>query len=203
MIDYAVSMHASKDHRSRKERSAERRVELLSVGKRVFASRPYDAVSTEDLASEAGISVGLLYHYFGDKRGFYVATLRTAADELLAVVDFRGASLIEGAASLFERFMDFVERHPAMFRGILRGGVGADAEVYAIAAAVRQTVIERVLRAAGRAGARSPEEQLAMHAWLGSVEAAALFFIDGGASRDAVIQLLTSTLPPFLFAELA
>lgn len=199
---YAVFMQPTRAPQSRKTRSADRRAELIAVGKRVFASRPYDAVATEDLAAEAGISVGLLYHYFGDKRGFYLATLRSAADQMLLEVDFHGATLVEGAAPLLERFMDFVELHPAMFRGILRGGVGADAEVYALAATVRQTFIDRILRAAGCAKV-SPERLLAMHAWLGSAEAAALYFIDGGADREAVVNLLASTLPPFLFEELA
>ncbi|HND32718.1 MAG TPA: TetR family transcriptional regulator, partial [Myxococcota bacterium] len=33
-----------------------RRAQLLSVGKKIFSSRSYDAVSTEEIAAEAGIS---------------------------------------------------------------------------------------------------------------------------------------------------
>src|SRR5215469_2622841 len=62
----------------------ERRRQLVSLGLELFSTRAYDAVSIDELAREAGISKGLLYHYFPTKRDFYVATVREAAQQLLS-----------------------------------------------------------------------------------------------------------------------
>src|SRR5919199_2218344 len=48
----------------------ERRAMLLELGLRLFGARGLDEVSVEDIAREAGVSAGLLYHYFGSKREF-------------------------------------------------------------------------------------------------------------------------------------
>jgi AcrR family transcriptional regulator len=50
----------------------------------MFSERSYDEVSIDDLARSAGISKGLLYHYFPTKRDFYVAALNQSSSDLLA-----------------------------------------------------------------------------------------------------------------------
>jgi AcrR family transcriptional regulator len=61
----------------------ERRKQLVALGIELFAERTYDDVSIDELAHAAGISKGLLYHYFPTKRDFYIATVKQAAQELL------------------------------------------------------------------------------------------------------------------------
>src|SRR3569833_2865861 len=60
-----------------------RRALLLLLARKAFSDRSYDEVSIDDLAREAKISKGLLYHYFPTKRDLYVAGLREIADELV------------------------------------------------------------------------------------------------------------------------
>ncbi|HRI06444.1 MAG TPA: helix-turn-helix domain-containing protein, partial [Nannocystaceae bacterium] len=67
----------------------ERRDQLLTLGRRIFAERAYDEVSIDDIAEAAGISKGLLYHYFGSKRGFYVAIVRESASRLVEATAIR------------------------------------------------------------------------------------------------------------------
>src|SRR5438067_1523101 len=62
----------------------ERRTQLVELGLRHFGARAYDDVSIDAIAEAAGISKGLLYHYFPTKRAFYVATIREAASRLVA-----------------------------------------------------------------------------------------------------------------------
>ena len=62
-----------------------RREQLLGLGVRLLATRSLDDLSIETLAEEAGISRGLLYHYFGNKQEFHTAVVRRAADDLFAV----------------------------------------------------------------------------------------------------------------------
>src|SRR4051812_49773818 len=72
---------------SETEVPGERREELLAAGLRLFSDRPYDELGIDDIAAEAGVAKGLLYYYFGSKRGFYVAIVQAAARELGARLD--------------------------------------------------------------------------------------------------------------------
>ncbi|MDN5895962.1 MAG: TetR/AcrR family transcriptional regulator, partial [Nocardioides sp.] len=55
---------------------ASRREQLLDLGVTLLATRSLDEISIEMLAEEAGISRGLLYHYFGNKQDFHEAVVR-------------------------------------------------------------------------------------------------------------------------------
>ena len=58
----------------------ERRSQLLDLGVRLLSTRSLDELSIDLLAEEAGISRGLLYHYFGNKHDFHEAVVRRAQD---------------------------------------------------------------------------------------------------------------------------
>jgi TetR/AcrR family transcriptional regulator, fatty acid metabolism regulator protein len=49
------------------ERTADRRAELLEAAVRVFAEKGFHASRVGDIANEAGVAHGLLYHYFRSK----------------------------------------------------------------------------------------------------------------------------------------
>jgi len=53
----------------------QRRAQLLGLARRAFSDRAYDDVSVDDLARVAGISKGLLYHYFPTKRDLLIKTV--------------------------------------------------------------------------------------------------------------------------------
>lgn len=61
----------------------DRRSQLLALGVAAFAARPYEAVSIDEIATRAGISRGLLFHYFPTKRDFYVAAIEVMAAQML------------------------------------------------------------------------------------------------------------------------
>ncbi len=61
-----------------------RREQLLDLGVRMLATRTLDELSVDVLSEEAGISRGLLFHYFKNKQDFHRAVVQRAADELLA-----------------------------------------------------------------------------------------------------------------------
>jgi AcrR family transcriptional regulator len=172
-----------------------RRAQLLAVGKHIFSSRPYDAVSTEEIAAEAGISIGLLYHYFANKKGFYVATIRMAADELLRAAQFpAGVPLTSAAPTVLGNFVDFVEANAALYQGLMRGGVGADHEVHAILEEVRVTFMTRLLDAA-RVDA-TPALRLEIYGWLGLVEFSALRWLTHReVSREALLERMYTAVP--------
>ena len=78
----------SSSARRRRLAPAERRAELVDVGARLFAAKPYDDVLMEDVAERAGVSRALLYRYFPAKRDLFAAIYQQAADRLLATAVF-------------------------------------------------------------------------------------------------------------------
>lgn len=51
---------------------------ILQTAERLFARDGYDSVSTKQLAAEAGLTIGALYHYFPSKDAVYAAATRHA-----------------------------------------------------------------------------------------------------------------------------
>ena len=54
---------------------AERREQLLGVGRRLFAERGFDAASIEEVAARAGVSKPVVYEHFGGKEGLYAVVV--------------------------------------------------------------------------------------------------------------------------------
>jgi AcrR family transcriptional regulator len=65
---------------------------ILDAAVRVFAQRGYDATPIGDVAKEAGVAYGLVYHYFGSKEAVLDAVFREAWGQLLAAVSHAESS---------------------------------------------------------------------------------------------------------------
>lgn len=55
--------------------SEERRQQIVDAALRVFAREGYMGATNKDIALEAGVTAGLIYHYFADKRALFEAVL--------------------------------------------------------------------------------------------------------------------------------
>ncbi len=174
----------------------ERRAQLLALGLGVFASRPYDEVSMEDLARAAGISKGLVYHYFPTKRHFYVAVLREAARQLLAETEpDESAPPEERLRRGLSGYLAFVEKHARAYGALMRGGVGADKQVAAVIEKTRAEFVERFFSAPELRSAISPRLRLAVRGWIGFVEATALEWLERrDVGREELLDLWTRVL---------
>src|SRR6476659_6416931 len=61
--------------RYRRLSPAERRDQILDAANELFAERGYDEVLVEDIARAAGVTRGLVHHYFGGRKDVYIALL--------------------------------------------------------------------------------------------------------------------------------
>src|SRR6476619_5182442 len=52
-----------------------RREQILDAANALFAERAYDEASIEDIASAAGVTRGLVHHYFGGRKDVYIGLL--------------------------------------------------------------------------------------------------------------------------------
>ena len=70
----------------------ERRRQLVGIGLAMIVETPIQDLSMDDIATEAGISRGLLFHYFPTKTDFYLACIAAAGRRILRTTG-RWASL--------------------------------------------------------------------------------------------------------------
>ena len=53
----------------------ERREQLITVGRKLFADKGFEATSVEEVASRANVSKPVVYEHFGGKEGLYAVVV--------------------------------------------------------------------------------------------------------------------------------
>jgi len=173
----------------------ERREQLLELGLRLFGSKPYDEISIEEIAQLAGMSKGLLYHYFPSKRDFYVACLRAASAQLRRLMrPDPGLPAGEQVRSSLSVYLDHVQANLPKIQAFVQGGIGSDPEVLEVTEGTRRAVWEFML-----AGLRATDDErllrFAVRSWVRFVEAIALDWAEsGGVAKEAVIDVCVAVL---------
>jgi AcrR family transcriptional regulator len=74
----------------RQRQAAARREQILKTALKLFAAQGFDATSTRQIAKEAGIAEGLIFHYFPTKASLLTALLenrRSFRSELRAILN--------------------------------------------------------------------------------------------------------------------
>lgn len=172
----------------------ERRRQLLEVGGRIFARRRYDEVSMSAIAAAAGISKGLLYHYFTNKQELYRATLEDAAQELAVAIE-PDTSLppAERVRASVDSYLDWIEAHEVGYVRLIEN-MGSVAEVRDLANRVRE---DTAVVIATQAGQGDPPRSLVTAAlgWLWFMDGVCLDWLARRhMARDQVRDLLTAAL---------
>ncbi len=102
---------------------AQRRQQLLDVGREVFAGRGYDGTSIEELAARAEVSKPVVYEHFGGKEGLYAVVvdreMRLLLERFESALSSGGQprELLERAALVL---LDYIEEETDGFRVLTR-----------------------------------------------------------------------------------
>ncbi|KAA0023710.1 helix-turn-helix transcriptional regulator [Antrihabitans cavernicola] len=165
---------------------------------RMFGERPYAAVSTTDLAKEAGVARGLINHYFGTKRDLYLAVVEKVA----MVPDVErsetpSGSTAERAAIAVDWLLGVVDQLGRTWVAVMGAeGIGDDPEVARILDDADDAAAERVLDIVGVTGGDHRAELRAMvRAYGGMAKSAGREWVTREAlTREQVRMLLTDSL---------
>ena len=182
----------------------QRRSQLLDLGVRLLATRSLDELSIDLLAEEAGISRGLLYHYFGNKHAFHEAVVRRAADDLIAQTappaegDAMTRMLVSMAA-----YLDYVVANYEGYLSLVKGAAGGNDTLREIYEEARFVLTDRIFLedAAGELIADTPLNRLIVRGWAAMTEEIALTWAastDPEISRDDVLAVIAGSLPPLV-----
>lgn len=134
---------------------------LLEAAVRVFARRGFHAARVGDIAEEAGVAHGLLYHYFSSKEEVLETIFReTWADLLAAVRDVEesGEPAQEQLRQVAAILLRSWRRDPDLVRVLVRG-VARSSELDRRVGDVGDAfaAIERIVRRGQEAGELRPE----------------------------------------------
>ncbi|MDQ0936467.1 TetR/AcrR family transcriptional regulator [Streptomyces turgidiscabies] len=196
-------MAAKEGERTRRRLSTgERREQLLSVGARLFSESPYDDVWIERVAEIAGVSRGLLYHYFPNKRDFFAAVVERESERMLRMTAaVPGVPAREQLDANLDAFLAYVEEHAHGYRAFHRADASGDQavrKVYQRALAAQERQILVALAADpefGRLSGDRPELRLAVRGWLAFTTAVCLEWLRGSdLSREQVRDLCARSL---------
>ncbi len=91
----------------RKRRAESRRLEILRAAARVFRRRGFSRAGMREIAAEADLSPGNLYHYFGSKQEILFFCQDRSLEHLLAALDRAARS----RASVPDRLRDLLRTH--------------------------------------------------------------------------------------------
>jgi AcrR family transcriptional regulator len=171
-----------------------RRAQLLELGVRMLAGRRLDELSTDDLAAAAGISSGLLFHYFPTKHEFHVAVARAAAGHLRARV-LRADPAADPATRVrtsLEAYVDHVAEHHGAYVWLVRGAGGGDPDMSAVYTETRTAFTDFIVEAVGAVqGPVTPALALAVRGWQAFVEEVVLVWMEGhDLTRAELLDML-------------
>jgi len=184
--------------RRRRLEPDQRRAQILACARRLFGERPYDAVSTTELAKQSGVARGLINHYFGTKRELYLEVIRelTFFPEF-AVERLAHGSIRQRAEASMGRFLDVIERNRTMWLTTSgTGGYGRDPDVEQILQQADEIAADRMLETVGLAGIAEGREELRamIRAFSGFAKSATReWLLRETLTRDQVQTLLTTT----------
>lgn len=166
------SVSESESPPARRRLSAdERRRQLVSIGLSQIVETPIQDLSMDHIAAEAGISRGLLFHYFPTKTDFYLACIAAAGRRMLRNTgpdpDAPGE---EQVATTVRLMVEQIARRRDFYLALVHGHGVADTRVSEVVDSVRTGNTTRVVSALGLAEAQRD----VVRAWWAYVEERAL-----------------------------
>jgi AcrR family transcriptional regulator len=178
--------------------AADRRRHLLDTARALFAARPYDQVTTTEIAKRAGVAYGLIAHHFQNKRGLYLAVMSEIAEEIAAVQLTPGpdeADLIEQLRHALRGHLSYIDGYAESFVALVRGQLGSDTDQQNAVDELRWHGALRVLSAVGIIEPVPPVLRTAMRGWVGYLDEMMIDRIaTGEPDSEILVELATAAL---------
>lgn len=178
-----------------------RREQLLDLGVQLLGTRSLDELSIDVLAEEAGISRGLLYHYFRNKQEFHRAVVRRAADDLIRVTSpDTTLDPIPRLRAALSAYLDYVAANFEPYTTLVRGAAGGDQVLREIYEDARVALTGRIFESLEEYGlSDGPAVRLLTNGWAAMVEETVISWVPAQqVPREELLDLLAAALPAIL-----
>jgi len=151
----------------------------MAIAEDLFKTRPYAEIGVADVAKAAGITHGLIYHYFTSKEALFIAVCEDRAKQLLeSTLPDPSLPLPERAEQAIRGYLDFVEAHRVSYLNLFRGPNALEGEFLRICEETRAIIMERFLDAMGISELPLPATRLSLRGYLGFAESAVLEWLE-------------------------
>lgn len=161
----------SRSAQKRELARGERRGALVDAAERLFSRMPYGQVEISDIADEAGVSHGLLFYHFKDKRGIYLAVLTKMTSEIIDLwrpADDE-ANPAERLRGLLRSQIAYRRDHAQTVLAMIRAGEH-DPQVHELLEKARQPGLNVVYELLGTDGKPSPALRGAVRGCMGFLD---------------------------------
>ena len=178
----------------------QRRTQLIELGVSLLATRSLDELTIDVLAEEAGISRGLLYHYFGNKQDFREAVVRRAVGDLVEqTAPPEGGEPLERLLASVAAYVDYVVANYQGYVSIVRGAAGGNETLRQVYEETRAALTDRIFTedAQGEIIPDTPAARLMVRGWSALGEEMVLTWVADprGVTRDQLLASLAASLP--------
>ncbi|MHA3020605.1 TetR/AcrR family transcriptional regulator [Mycobacterium sp. BMJ-28] len=165
---------------SRAVQKAETRQRIIDTAVAMFAERGYEDVAAAEIAAAAGVAHGLLFHYFGSKRGIYLEAMRGAAEQLDRAFVFDPMSppaqqLRDGLTS----HLRYLVTHQGLALRLVLGGRGADPQAWEVFEAARWRAVEATTVLFG-VDPQNAAARMAGRALVSAIDEATVYWLQNG-----------------------
>ncbi|WP_459547814.1 TetR/AcrR family transcriptional regulator [Nocardia sp. X0981] len=176
----------------------ERRTQLITLGVKMLGERAIEDISVSEIAAQAGISRGLLFHYFPTKQDFQLEVVRHANAELLArVIPDPALSLFDMLRDSVGRYIDYVSENRASYLALLRGPTSSNPELVGLVEQTRRAIVDIILTQVPltEVEREQPRLLLAVRGWVAFTEETTLSWLrEEPVTRAELIELLVESL---------
>lgn len=177
----------------------ERREQLIALGVKMLGDRALEDIAIGDIAEQAGISRGLLFHYFPSKQDFHLAIAHRANAELLSrTAPDPDLPLFDMLRDAVQRYVDYVSENRTSYLALLRGPASSSPELMTLVDQTRGAIVDRILAEAPIPieDPDQPRLRLAVRGWVAFVEETTLSWLRHATiTRDQLIDMLVESLP--------
>jgi len=177
---------------------ADRRGQLIDVAEGLFKSRAYGDIGVIDVAKAAGITVGLVYHYFESKEALFMAAYELRAQELLRFCELDPTlPFTEQVERGVRGYLDFVEAHGIAFLNLFRSAAASEPEFLRVCEQTRERIVDNFVSALGYGGdlEKPVALRLSLRGYLGYSESAVLQWLaKPTVTRETLQRLLLSAI---------
>lgn len=187
----AREKRAKRDASGRRLEPDARRTQILEVVEKLFRKGSYAEIGVADVARAAGITQGLLYHYYPTKEALFAAAVgRRANDLLLACLPDATLPVPEQFERGIKGYLDFVEAHSVLYVNLFRGPAASETHLMRIAEQTRHSIIDFIITSLGLADHALPATRLSLLGYLGYTETSILAWLENRSVPRATLERL-------------
>jgi AcrR family transcriptional regulator len=124
---------------------------VLEAARRLFAQRGYRATTVRAIAEAAGVTPGMIHHFFGSKQQVFLAAIRMPLDPVQVLAAATAGPRREFPERLVRAFVQFwtSEQTGPALRGMLRSAIADEEQAAALRGFADAVMLPQVSAALG------------------------------------------------------